>query len=290
MCNENTKLRIIYNLFIKDLINLYNAEVKKLKNPLKLFLNSLISFFVIFFFCQTVYGQVVEDSFKNSYMPPTSTNDQNVSSKVIYLTFDDGPSVITNKILDILKERDVKATFFLIGNQIKGFEDTVERINKEGHSIGLHTYSHKYKRIYKNSDAFIKEMLDCRNEVNRTTGTNPNIIRFPGGSRKILNDEFLTKLHKNNFKIYDWNIQISDGINPKTSPKKLFREATKNTTSTFPIILLMHCDYMHKNTCEALPRIIEYYKQQGYEFKTITEATPEFYFLPTKKTLRIFLI
>lgn len=216
-------------------------------------------------------------------------NEKNISNKVIYLTFDDGPSAITNKILDTLKEQDVKATFFLIGNQIVGFEDTVKRIYTEGHSIGLHTYTHKFRRIYCNKDNFIKEMNDCQSEINRITGTNPNIIRFPGGSRKRLNDHFLNKLHNNNFKIYDWNVQVSDGIRPKTPSSKLFREATKDATSMPSIILLMHCDYMHKNTCAALPKIIEYYKEQGYTFKAITANTPELYFSQPKSTLKSIL-
>lgn len=249
------------------------------------------SHFLIFIFIVLIFSQIIPDRTAVASLPKVFTNTplsnkQSIDEKVIYLTFDDGPSVTTNKILNILKEEDVKATFFLIGNQIVGFEDTVKRIHAEGHSIGLHTYTHKYKRIYRNNDNFIKEMDDCRNEINKITGTNPNIIRFPGGSRKHLNDNFLNELHKDNFKIYDWNVQVSDGIKPKTPSSKLYREATKDTASISPIILLMHCDYMHKNTCVALPKIIDYYKQQGYIFKAITEDTPELYFPPSKKTLK----
>jgi Predicted xylanase/chitin deacetylase len=129
-------------------------------------------------------------------------------------------------------------------------------------------------------------MKDCRNEINKITNTNPSIIRFPGGSRKHLNNEFLSRLHEENFKIYDWNVQVSDGINPKLPSAKLFREATQDTDSIPSIILLMHCDYMHKNTCKALPEIIDYYKQHGYIFKAITEDTPELYFPLPKRTFK----
>lgn len=266
--------------------NFYPLEVSLLKHTFKTFSRFLIVLFITLIFAQTVHDKVVISSLCKACTNTPLINEQNIDEKVIYLTFDDGPSVTTNKILDILKEKDIKATFFLIGNQIVGFEDTVKRIHKEGHSIGLHTYTHKFKRIYRNNDNFIKEMNDCRKEINKITGTNPNIIRFPGGSRKRLNNEFLNKLHKDNFKIYDWNVQVSDGINPKTPSSKLFREATTDTDSIPSIILLMHCDYMHKNTCEALPKIIEYYKQQGYVFKPITEDTSELYFPPSKKTLK----
>ena len=256
-----------------------------MKNRLKLFLCFITALFITFTFSQNVHGG---DLLSESCINLPQVNDQGTGEKVIYLTFDDGPSVTTNKILDILKEKNVKATFFLIGNQIDGFEDTVKRMAKEGHSTGLHTYSHKYKRVYRSNDAFIKEMLDCRTRINKVTETNPNIVRFPGGSRKRLNNEFLDKLHKNNFKIYDWNVQVSDGINPKTSSYKLFKEATNCKDIVPPIILLMHCDYMHKTTCQALPSIIEYYKQQGYVFKAITEDTPELYFPPSKKAFKSF--
>lgn len=200
------------------------------------------------------------------------------TKKIIYLTFDDGPSTLTDKVLDVLKENDVKATFFLIGNQIKPNESTVKRIHNEGHSIGLHTYTHKSRKIYCNENSFMKEMNDTREEVNRVVGVKPNILRFPGGSRKHLSKNMLEKLHENNYKVYDWNIVTSDGLRAKTPPEKLFKEATSNKNKVNPIILLMHCDYTHKNTCKALPRIIKFYKDKGYEFKVITKDTSELYF------------
>ena len=203
---------------------------------------------------------------------------QKDNKKVIYLTFDDGPSKLTDKFLDILKENNVKATFFLIGNQIQDNEQVVKRIYSEGHSIGLHTYTHKYRKIYRNGDSFIDEMNKSNEVIKRVTGKESHLIRFPGGSRKHLNKNFLEKLHNNKFKIYDWNIQASDGINPKIPPYKLVKEATKDPDKHNPVILLMHCDYMHKNTCIALPEIIKYYKSQVYEFKPITEDTEEIYF------------
>lgn len=196
-------------------------------------------------------------------------------NKIIYLTFDDGPSVMTDIVLDILKEQDIKATFFLIGNQIADQKAVTKRIYEEGHSIGLHTFTHKFNRIYPNRQNFMKEMKQCQNEIYSVTGIRPNIIRFPGGSYKRLSKSFLNTLHDNNFRVYDWNAYISDGINYKTPVSKLVNEATKTTVSEYPIVLLMHCDYMHKNTCKALPIIIKYYKDKGFQFKTITEDTPE---------------
>lgn len=198
--------------------------------------------------------------------------------KIIYLTFDDGPSYkVTDNILDILKENKVKATFFLIGNQIKNREDVVKRIYNEGNSIGLHSYTHNYKKIYCSEDKFIKEMFNCRNEINKVVGISPNIIRFPGGSYKKLNKAFLKRLHDKNFKVYDWNLDSSDGLKPKASLDELYANSIKGIEEKERLILLLHCTDAHQNTCRVLPKIISYYKSKGYEFKLITEETKELY-------------
>lgn len=240
-----------------------------------LFLSVSISIF-IYMFCDNISSINVISTVEENEIIESDTRDKN---KVIYLTFDDGPSYkVTDKVLDILKEKEVPATFFLIGNQIKDNEDVVKRINDEGHSIGLHTWTHKYNCIYCNEDTFINEMVECRTEINRVTGVSPNIIRFPGGSYKHLNKNYLKKLHSNNFKIYDWDLDNEDGLNPNSSPDRLYRNAIKGSKDLQSIILLMHCTDMHKNTAEALPKIIDYYKKQQYEFKILEEDTPEVYF------------
>lgn len=261
------------------IINAITWEDKKLKNKFKFFLVFANMLLVIFFFEQSVSSICFASNMTafNSYN--TNENTTSDEGKVVYLTFDDGPSKNrTDEVLDILKENDVKATFFLIGNQIEGLEDVVKRIYDEGHSIGLHTYTHKFKNIYCNQDKFIQEMCDCRNEINKVIGISPNIIRFPGGSSKHLSDNYLNRLHNNKFKIYDWNVETSDGLNPKLSPSKMYRKAIKESKNLQSIIILMHCDCRQRNTCKVLPEIIKYYKSQGYEFKTITEETPELYF------------
>lgn len=200
--------------------------------------------------------------------------------KIIYLTFDDGPSfIVTNRILDILKEKEVKATFFVVGNKIQGREEILKRIDEEGHSIGLHTFTHKYKKIYSSNESFIKEMDETAEEVNRVLGYSPKAVRFPSGSKPHLNKVLLENLHEKNYKIYDWNASLSDGINYNTSTDKLVREAHNVIgKGNLRIFLLLHCDQTNKNTAKALPFIIDYYKNLGYQFKTITENTPEYYF------------
>lgn len=204
------------------------------------------------------------------------------NKKIIYLTFDDGPSsVVTNDILNALKQQRVKATFFVIGSEIKGREAVLKRMYNEGHSIGLHTFSHEYKKIYENEDAFIGEMIKTSEEVKRVIGVKTNIIRFPYGSNAHLNNNFLKKLHDHSFKIYDWNASISDGIKPYSSPESFTREAIARSNGIPYIVFLMHCNNTNVNTYKALPQIIQYYKNLGYEFRTITSSTPEFYWHPS---------
>jgi peptidoglycan/xylan/chitin deacetylase (PgdA/CDA1 family) len=213
-----------------------------------------------------------------SNIASADSNEDN--EKVIYLTFDDGPSyVITSRVLDTLKEKEVKATFFVVGNKIEGREDILKRINEEGHALGLHTYSHKYKQIYSSVDKFIEEMDSTAKEVDRVLGFTPKAIRFPGGSKPFLNFDLLEKLHEREYKIYDWNASLSDGLNYNISTDRLVKEAHKVVGGdNSKVFLLLHCDQTNKATAKALPIIIDYYKNLGYQFKIINEDTPEYYF------------
>lgn len=207
----------------------------------------------------------------------------NSEEKIIYLTFDDGPStVVTNKILDILKEQDIKATFFVVGNKIQGREDILKRIYTEGHTIGLHTYTHKYRQIYSSENAFIEEMKKTSEEIKKVINVDPKAIRFPSGSKKHLSSSLLEKLHEDNYKIYDWNLCLSDGIDYNTPATKLYKEATGKCINPNKIFLLAHCDQPNKNTCDVLPNIIKYYKDLGYGFQSITNNTPEYHFRVSK--------
>lgn len=235
--------------------------------------------FLILVFLFGLLEIIITIEFMESKLITTFANNNN---KIIYLTFDDGPSsVITNEILDILKEQHVKATFFIIGSNIEGKESVLKRMYNEGHSIGLHSYSHKYNQIYSSEDIFIKEMIQTSEKIKKIIGINPNIIRFPYGSNPHLNSNFLKKLHAYNFKIYDWNASICDGIKPNTSPEELTREAIVRGNGIPYVVFLMHCNNTNINTCKALPRIIQHYKKLGYEFKVITSNTPEFYWHPS---------
>lgn len=201
------------------------------------------------------------------------------TSKIVYLTFDDGPSnKVTGEVLKVLKDEKVKATFFVVGYKISGREDILKEMIADGHSIGLHTFSHRYEEIYRSNAAFISEMDATREEVKKATGITSNLVRFPTGSKPHLTKQLLSELHSKNYKVYDWNACIPDGINYRIGPDKLYNEAVRTGKYWSRIFFLMHCDELNENTVKVLPKIIEYYKSKGYIFKVIDDSTPEYYF------------
>lgn len=199
-------------------------------------------------------------------------------SKTIFLTFDDGPGgKVTQQVLDILREKNVKATFFLIGEQLKNQETLVKQIDSDGHSIGLHSISHNKSKLYCSNQSFLNEMLQEQNLLYQITNKKYTIIRFPFGCNNScyhLTENLVDLLHQNDFKIYDWNVDTTDGANHTASPETYIKRAKSDKDTIF---LLMHCGFMNKNSPKALPEIITYYKEKGYTFKTIDSDTEEIY-------------
>ena len=205
-------------------------------------------------------------------------NKDNSNKKVVYLTFDDAPGGdVTRKTLDILKDENVPATFFIIGNQIKGQEDIIIRMKDEGHSIGLHSFTHERSKLYSCTSGFINEMKQVQKALYDVTGENYYILRFPFGTNNStyrLTNEMVNAVHSNNFKIYDWTQDTLDGANPNSSPDTILNRAISTQDN---VVVLMHNAHANKNTSQAIRGIIKYYKNQGYTFDKITVDTPEIY-------------
>ena len=199
----------------------------------------------------------------------------NAESKVIYLTFDDGPSRNTSYILDILKSENVKATFFITG---KGSDYIIKREYEEGHSIGLHTYSHNYKAIYSKVDAYFQDIEAVNQRLCDITTTRSKIVRFAGGSsntisrryKKGIMSELTKEVIARGYKYYDWNIDSGDasGI---SNCNRIYNNVVKNLKSNRINMVLMHDS--KKCTLKVLKKIIDYGKSNGYIFKKITYET-----------------
>ncbi len=206
--------------------------------------------------------------------------------KIVYLTFDDGPSKNTERILEILKENDAHATFFLIGNQVNDNTiDVVKRMIKEGHQIGVHTFSHDAKSIYKSDKAYYNDVIKAERVIIEKTGVVPIVYRFPWGSNNCYVMKFRNKVIKRFKKIglefCDWNVSGEDSVGSPSA-----QAIVKNVKSCYarynePVVLL-HDSASNKATVEALPRIIKLYREAGYSFGTISERSRIYQWRVTK--------
>lgn len=196
------------------------------------------------------------------------------ADKVVYLTFDDGPSKWTDDVLDILKKADVPATFFLLGEQAKRFPEIVNRINEAGHSIGNHTYNHKYDELYSSFGVFWSQIKETEEVLRNITGTRTPLVRAPGGTYGHFDANYFKLLEQGGYKVFDWNLDSGDskrkGVPASEIVKNVISAKQRNSMN-----ILMHDGAGHEETVKALPKIIEYYKSLGYEFRAITpEDTP----------------
>ena len=210
---------------------------------------------------------------KHGVIEVTSDNVATKSDKVAFLTFDDGPSELTEKVLDILKENDVKATFFLIGNQInKDTKKIVKRMNEEGHQIGVHTYCHEPECIYSSADTYYSDVLKTEVIISKYTGVPAMIYRFPYGSVngyiKGYRKKIINKLSKHGLEYCDWNVSGEDSVGNPTA-KKIIKNIKKNYNVYDNPVILLHDSGSCKETVKALPEIIRMYKEDGYSFDVI---------------------
>ena len=219
---------------------------------------------------------------KESTTTVPATPVQNVEKKgVIYLTFDDGPSSnITPKILDILKQKNVKATFFIINYNAAG-EQLVKREFNEGHTVAIHGYSHDYAQIYKSDEAYMQNLTKLQERIKATTGYTATITRFPGGSSNTISKKYnvgiMTRLTKlvvqKGFKYFDWNVSSGDAGGASNSDQ-VYNNVISGLSKNKANVVLMHDFSTNQKVLEALPRIIDYGLANGYSFERITEATP----------------
>ena len=205
-------------------------------------------------------------------------------SKIIYLTFDDGPSGYTNQILNTLAKYNIKATFFVT---MAGKDAAIKREYDEGHTVGLHTATHSYKTIYSSVDAYFKDLQTVSDRVKNITGEESKIIRFPGGtSNRVSNvgmSNIVNEVNKRGYVYFDWDVSVEDAgtcayVDNKeeciiNNFKKYIRPNREN-------IVLMHD--IKSYTAAGLETMIKYALDQGYTFKPITMNTNPTHFKPYK--------
>lgn len=189
------------------------------------------------------------------------TTSQEEKSRKVYLTFDDGPSSTTGQILDILATYNVKATFFVVGKDDEESKALLKRIVDEGHTLGMHSYSHVYDDIYGSVEGFAGDLGKLQGYLYDVTGVTSKIYRFPGGSsNKVSNTDmkvFISWLAEQGIEYYDWNISSGDANPVRLTAQQVLKNCTKDLDKYNNAIILLHDAPSKKTTVEALPALIE---------------------------------
>ena len=204
-------------------------------------------------------------------MPPAAPNADPAAGldKVIYLTFDDGPGPATSHLLDILAAKGVKATFFATNTM--GHTDMIGRAYREGHSIGIHTYTHQYSQVYASDDAYWADFDRMAQVIRSQTGQDTKLMRFPGGSSNTVSRSYspgimsrLTKLMAvKGYTYFDWNVDSGDASG-HTNAASVFQNITAGVQGKSVSVVL--CHDIHPTTVDAMPQVIDWGKQNGYTF------------------------
>lgn len=214
----------------------------------------------------------------------TVINNQSVTTKgqtgnkIVYLTFDDGPSSNTAKILDVLDKYNVKATFFVTGNGQK-YNYLIKKAHDKGHTIGLHTYTHSYSKVYASVNAYFKDLDKVGEMVKGQIGFVPKYIRFPGGASNTVSRHYckgimstlVKEVQNRGYQYYDWNASTGDANGNNIAVNKLVQGGTSSKAKN--IMILAHDTAAKSTTVQALPQIIEHYQALGYTFKGIDDST-----------------
>ncbi|MGL4362429.1 MAG: polysaccharide deacetylase family protein [Cellulosilyticaceae bacterium] len=222
------------------------------------------------------------DDLKNKGYELEALEEGYEDKKYAYLTFDDGPSQNTIKILDFLKVNNIQATFFVLGKT--GYDDVYKRIVEEGHTLALHSDTHDYSSIYRTVDTFMGDIQSLSNQMKDLTGVESKVLRFPGGSNNTVSrkygganimDNIINSVVEAGYAYFDWNVDSQDA-SKGVQEKQVIIDSVLNQSKYNPNpVILMHDAAAKTTTVEALPDIVEGLKAQGFVFRPLTtESEP----------------
>lgn len=207
-------------------------------------------------------------------------NEDESDKKYAYLTFDDGPSQNTIKILDFLKLNNISATFFV--TKKTDYEEVYKRIVDEGHTLALHTTTHDYAQVYRSVDSFFEDLMTVSDYVKSLTGVESKIIRFPGGSNNTVSnryggvglmDKIISQVKEKGYIYYDWNVDSTDASRARQDKNVIVDSVLSQAKYQKEANILMHDAAGKGTTVEALPEIVKGLREQGFSFKAITQET-----------------
>lgn len=207
----------------------------------------------------------------------TDEKPETEKAKKVYLTFDDGPSKETKKVLDVLKKKNVKATFYVIGREDDFSKSMYNRIVKEGHTLGMHSYSHIYKELYGSLEGFQKDFQKISDMLFDVTGIRSAYYRFPGGSANSLITfpikEYASFLSEQGVTYQDWNVIAANGTTDNVTQKEMVQSIMDGVARYDTSIVLLYDSADKKMTAKSLGAIIDNLQAEGYELLPIDENT-----------------
>ena len=196
----------------------------------------------------------------------------------VYLTFDDGPSDNTQEILNILQAHDVKATFFVTGKEGEEAKERYRAIVDQGHTLAMHSYTHKYSEIYESLDSFQADFTKLRNYLKKVTGVKPSVYRFPGGSsNQVSNTDmnvFVDYLGEQGVVYYDWNVACGDATSQIYTAEELADNVMKDVVKYKYSVVLLHDSSDKDSTVEALEIMLQRLEEMNAKILPITEESP----------------
>ena len=201
--------------------------------------------------------------------------------KVIYLTFDDGPTAYTQRLLDVLAKYDVKATFFVVGTNAN-LDQRLKAIVDGGHSLGIHSMTHNFGEIYTSEEAFLQDLYALQDLIYQKTGVTTTLLRFPGGTSNTVSKNYckgiMTQLSKTvtdlGFQYFDWNVDSDDAGAAKTADQ-VYQNVVNGIGGMKTAYVLMHDTKSY--TVDAIERIIQWGLDNGYTFQPLTAESPAFH-------------
>lgn len=202
-----------------------------------------------------------------------------IATGVICLTFDDGPSSVTPEVLDVLKENNIKATFFILDYSEQS-KSMIQRIIDEGHTLAIHGMSHDYSKIYASAEATLENFISLQKKIKKDFNYDVKYVRFPGGASNTISrnycegvmTEAVKKVQEESLEYYDWNVDVDDAGSART-PSEIYNNFVDGILPGVENIVLMHDGEGHMPTAKALQEIINYAKENGYVFTAISENT-----------------
>lgn len=223
-------------------------------------------------------NQKLQQKYAQATRQKASTQDK---GKVAYLTFDDGPSIYTDQLLDALRASGVHATFFVVGTNVAKYPDIVRKAQSDGNAVGIHCYNHAYSVIYASQTAFFDDYSRMQKLLADTLGTYSSICRFPGGTANTVSDHYggahfmqniLPQVISMGITPFDWNVSAGDAEGPALSADKVTANIVNQAKKyNHPVIL---CHDIKKTTVEAIPSVIRQLKDLGYEFDLLSTDAP----------------